>query len=348
MSNAKILLKKDINALIEKCLKEAKVIAPIKTTYGDIIFSPVTSPSEILLDQGFENSIIPPKEFFLPQEETLFTYRRYENNYKLEPSILDEQKRIIFGIRSCDISAILFLDRFFKSNIEDIYYLKKRENTTLISLGCNEPQETCFCICADCGPFLTYGFDLEFIDLEDRYFVEIGTPKGEKIIKNNKNLFKDVSVEDVKIKQEIVESTKNKFKTARAYFSKTIRKLAEEEVDKNIWEELGQRCFSCGGCSYVCPTCSCFDVMDLLRSTDEYNRIRTWDSCMFAGFTKEASGHNPRLEKMDRVYRRYYHKLSYQYIEKNEAHGCVGCGRCIMTCLGHINMPMVVERIRRS
>jgi hypothetical protein len=150
------------------------------------------------------------------------------------------------------------------------------------------------------------------------------------------------------MKQEIVESTKNKFKAARAYFSKTIRKLTEGKVDKNIWEELGQRCFSCGGCSYVCPTCSCFDVMDLPKSNDEYNRVRTWDSCMFAGFTKEASGHNPRLEKKDRVYRRYYHKLSYQYVEKNETHGCVGCGRCIVTCLGHIDMPIVVEKIRRS
>jgi len=348
MNNVKILFKKDIKTLIERYLKDAKVIAPIKTTYGDIIFCPVTSSSEIVLDQGVENSSIPPKEFFLPQRETLFTYRRYKNDYKLEPSIADEQKRIIFGIRSCDVSAILFLDRFFKSDTEDIYYIRKRENTTLISLGCNEPQDTCFCSCTDCGPSLTYGFDLQLIDLIDRYFVEIGTPKGEEIIKDNENLFIDVSVPDVKKKQEVVESAKNKFKTARAYFSKSIRKLTEGKIDKNLWDELGRRCFSCGGCSYVCPTCSCFDVMDLLRSTDEYNRIRTWDSCMFAGFTKEASGHNPRLEKKDRVYRRYYHKLSYQYVEKNEAHGCVGCGRCIVTCLGNINMPVAVEKIRRS
>jgi len=348
MSDVKILFKKDINILIGRYLKEATVIAPIKTTYGDIIFNPVNSPSEIVLDQGIENSIIPPKELFLPQEETLFIYRRYKNDYKLEPSIVDEQKRIIFGLRSCDLSAILFLDKFFTNNIEDIYYVQKRKNTTLISLGCNQPQDTCFCICTDCGPFLTYGFDLQLIDLGDKYFVEISTAKGEEIIKDNKNLFKDVSVADVKKKQEVVESAKDKFKTARAYFSKSIRKLSEGKVDKDVWTELGQRCFSCGGCSYVCPTCSCFDVVDLLKSSDEYNRIRTWDSCMFAGFTKEASGHNPRLEKKDRVYRRYYHKLSYQYIEKNEAHGCVGCGRCIVTCLGQINMPVAVEKIRRG
>lgn len=348
MNNIKILFKKDIKTLIEKCLKAAEVIAPTKTTYGDIIFSPITSPSEIVLDEGFENSIIPPKEFFFPREETLFTYRRYKEGYKLEPSILDEQKRIIFGIRSCDVSANLFLERFFTRDIEDIYYLKKRENTTLISLGCNEPQDACFCICTDCGPFLTYGFDLQFTDLVDRYFIEIGTPKGEKIVNDNKNLFHDVSVTDVKMKQEIVESVKNKFKTARAYFSKTIRKISEGKLDKNVWDDLGQRCFSCGGCSYICPTCSCFDVMDLLQSNDEYNRLRTWDSCMFAGFTKEASGYNPRLEKKERVYRRYYHKLSYQYVEKNETHGCVGCGRCIVTCLGNINMPVVIEKIRRG
>lgn len=348
MNNVKILFKKNINTLIEMCLKNAKVITPIKTTYGDIIFSPITSPSEVVLDQGSENSIISSKEFFLPQEETMFTYSRYKNDYKLKPSKLDEQKRIIFGIRSCDVSAVLFLDRFFLNNIEDVYYLKKRKNTTLISIGCNEPQDSCFCICTDSGPFLTLGFDLQFTDLEDRYFVEIGTPKGKEIIKDNKNLFDDVSVPDVKMKQEVVESAKNKFKTARAYFSKTIRKLSEGKVDKNIWDELGQRCFSCGGCSYVCPTCSCFDVMDLIKSNDEFSRARTWDSCMFAGFTKEASGHNPRLEKKERVYRRYYHKLSYQYVEKNETHGCVGCGRCIVTCLGNINMPVVVERIRRS
>jgi ferredoxin len=246
------------------------------------------------------------------------------------------------------MSSILFLDRFFSRDVEDIYYLKKRENTTLISLGCHEPRESCFCICSDCGPFLTHGFDLQLVDLEDKYFVEIGTPKGEKIIGNNKDVFPDVSVEDVRRKQEIVESAKKKFKSARAYFSKTIRKLAEGKIDQAVWEELGQRCFSCGGCSYVCPTCSCFDVVDLPKPNDEHERLRSWDSCLFAGFTKEASGHNPRLEKKERVYRRYYHKLSYDYVEKNEAHGCVGCGRCLVACLGDINMPVVVEKIRRS
>lgn len=348
MRNVKILFKKDVNKLIERCLKSAHVIAPIKTTYGDIIFTPAASASEIALDQGFENSILPPKNLFLPQEETMLTYRRHKDGYILEPSLLDEQESILFGVRSCDVSAILFLDRFFASNFKDIYYLKRRKNTTLISVGCNDPQDTCFCICSDCGPFLTYGFDMQLIDLGDRYFVETGTPKGEKVIKDNKNIFKDISVADEKVKREVIEITKNKFKSARAYFSKTIRKLTEGKVDKNIWEELGQRCFSCGGCSYVCPTCSCFDVMDLPNSNDEYERVRSWDSCLFGGFTKEASGHNPRLEKKERVFRRYYHKLSYYCVEKNEAHGCVGCGRCIATCLGHINMPVVVEKIRRS
>jgi len=348
MNNIKILFKKNINTLVEKCMNGFEVIAPIKTRYGDIIFNSVTSPSEIVFGQGYQNSIIPPKEFFFPQEETMFTYRRSEDGYTFEPSRLATQKRILMGIRSCDVSSILFLDRFFTSDTEDPYYLKKRENTTIFSFGCLEPQESCFCICTDCGPYLTQGFDLQFIDLEDRYLIEIGTPKGEKIIKDNKNIFKDVSVAEVKKKQEIVESTKNKFKTARAYFSKAIRRLSEEIVDKKVWNELSQKCFSCGGCSYVCPTCSCFDVMDTLKSNDEYDRIRTWDSCMFAGFTSEASGHNPRLEKRDRVFRRYFHKLSYKYIEKNGTHGCVGCGRCIVTCLGNINMPVAVEKIRRG
>lgn len=348
MKSVKILFKKDIKTLVDRCLKIAEVIAPIRSPHGDIIFNPLTSPSEMALEQGFENSIIPPKEFFLPQEETLLTYRRDKDGYKLEPSILDEQKSIILGIRPCDVSAILFLDRLFKSDFKDIYYLKKREKTTLISLGCHEPQDTCFCICTDCGPFLTFGFDLQLTDLANKYFVEIGTPKGEKIIRDNKDLFTDVSVADVKNKQDVVESAKNKFKSARAYFSKTIRRVSAEKVDKKIWDELGQRCFSCGGCSHVCPTCSCFDVMDLLGFTEEYDRMRTWDSCMFAGFTIEASGHNPRSEKKDRVCRRYYHKLSYQYVKKNGTHGCVGCGRCIVTCLGDINMPVVVEKIRRS
>lgn len=339
----KILQKQALPKWQEALIKEAELIAPVERFGGEVVFADVKKPEEITTN--YINTLIPPKRFVLPQLEPILQFSSGAEGWSAEPTY-DEQKRIIFGIRPCDVKAINFLDQLFGTDFEDIYYLKRRANIALISVTCQEPGENCFCVCADCGPFIEDGFDVQLTDLgDDRYLVEIATERGRELVALSKDLFAEAATEDVEKRNELAALAETRFKRTKTYFSAGVRKISAEKVPEELWEELGDRCVACGGCSYACPTCSCFNVADF-RHNGHATRARCWDSCALAGFTRMAGGHNPRQKKQDRRNRRFYHKLSYYYIQRQRKHGCVGCGRCVGVCLGEIDMPAVVEMIR--
>ena len=125
-----------------------------------------------------------------------------------------------------------------------------------------------------------------------------------------------------------------------------MRRISTRRVDDALWDEMSEWCLECGGCNFICPTCYCFSVRD--RGGDgTWTRCRTWDSCQYAAFTLEASGHNPRAQHGERMKRRFFHKVSAQYYVRDGMAGCVGCGRCIKVCLGATDMPAVVAAIRK-
>ena len=101
--------------------------------------------------------------------------------------------------------------------------------------------------------------------------------------------------------------------------------------EEEVWETITNNCLGCGACTYLCPTCHCFDITDEINGSGEGIRLRSWDSCQYSLFTKHASGHNPRVNKKQRMRQRIMHKFSYT-VEKNEAIFCVGCGRCVHHC----------------
>ena len=357
----RIIKRHDLFTLMSRFLEDREVIAPIPGHGGEVIFYPVESADDVAWDWTYVNTVLPPKRFFLPQTEELLYYEKGTQGYKLTP-IYNDRVRMIFGIRPCDVTALLFLDRFFGGGpigrastvtdskiIQDNYYAIRRANTFIIAFGCHQPGENCFCICCDAGPFLKEGFDMQLTQLgDDEYIVEVGSARGLKIVYGHEDLFRVSSEKEEKRFEEIQEQVIQRFGDTRAYLSKAIQKITRDEVPDMLWETLGDRCQDCGGCSYVCPTCCCYNVVDVPISEKKGLRMRTWDSCAFAGFTKMAGGDNSRSEKKDRLKRRFFHKLSYHYIEKNGSHGCVGCGRCITTCFANISMPAIAEKIRKG
>jgi sulfhydrogenase subunit beta (sulfur reductase) len=321
----KTLAKKDIKDLLKTWAKENNVLAPGKKNSGDCILESFQEDS-FTLDYGKPS--LPPKSVFLPHDDVIF---QVENNNFRE--IISARKTILFGIRSCDMMGILQCRSFMSRDHEDVYYSAKRDAATTIVMACAGPQnETCFCTTTKSGPVAEKGFDLLFYDMGDVFIIETGSQKGKNLISSGPfkdmddtlarekiHAFKEKAIRDIPIVNAVIEA---------------MNKLADGTADENTWEHFGNKCIVCGGCAFVCPTCTCFNVYDQESSSGSGLRVRAWDACLYGGFTREASGHNPRSTQASRLKRRHEHKLLYY--NKTDIQdalcGCVGCGRCSDFC----------------
>jgi ferredoxin len=250
------------------------------------------------------------------------------------------------------VSAVRFLDLTLGvHDLPDTYYALRRANSALIALACHEPCGECFCVCADTGPFLPSGggYDVQLTDLGEYYLAEVDTPAGEALVSAASELFAAASPQDMARRQALEAAAEARFPSEpRLYFAAAGRKASLDTVQEDLWRRMAQWCLACGGCTHVCPTCYCFNVTDAQLNGGGV-RSRCWDSCQYAGLTREASGHNPRPEQLHRLKRRVFHKMSYQYVARDGMQGCVGCGRCTRVCPGiRLGLPEVGQGIRRA
>jgi len=342
---AYVISKSRLSAWVRNLQETATVVAPVAAQGADIMYDVVEGPDQVAW--GYRSSLTPLKRFLFPQVDPLLRWRASSGNgFEVEPTY-DEVERIFLAVRPCDISGVLFLDRVFRRDREDIYYLKRRERTTLIGLNCTDPGDNCFCVCAGTGPFLSEGYDLELTEIDGEYLVEVGSEKGAELIRKSDALFAPAGEPLVSLREEMAREAEQQFGEHKSYFAAALRGVTFDRVPEDLWDELGERCLECGGCSFVCPTCTCFLTADWADARTGERR-RLWDSCSYECYSREASGHNPRAKRGQRLKGRFFHKLSYQFAKPLEQHGCVGCGRCVTTCLGSDDMPTVTARVRRG
>jgi len=331
-----IIDKGKINDFINQIIPDHIVFAPVKNK-DIILFKPIKKPDEMTLD--YENSRIPPKSIYLPQTETLFRFSK-DQNITLETPKKDE-RTLIFGIRPCDAKSLKILDQVFTGEHEDSLYLSKRKNSILVGLACHNPCLNCFCTSVNGSPTGTDGLDVLLTDIGDRYYVESITKKGEKIVKNFAG-FKPANKEDEKKKEKVKKKAKDNIK--RHIKSEKIVPILDSIFENKYWEEIARTCLGCGICTFLCPTCHCFDMQDEIVG-DRGARIRIWDSCMYSEYTMQASGYNPRPNRMNRIRNRVFHKFNY-FPKNNQVFGCVGCGRCITECPVNIDIIEIVNQAR--
>jgi sulfhydrogenase subunit beta (sulfur reductase) len=353
-----------------------EVLALFRERGADTFFDVVTDANRAAIQLHAPNPVNPPKRFVLPHLEPLLKIHRGNGSVRIEPEY-DDRKRAIFGIRSCDVAGIGHLDRFFLGGkYPDVYYESRRRNLLLVNFVCTDgaPQdaqnrrvlgtptddasdigEKCFCLCADTGPAARDHFDLQLMDLGDEYMAVAGSAAGESLF--SEPLFRSGTPAHVARRRALLGEARRRFQSSTSWFSAAVRYISEDKVREETWEEIASRCMECGGCTYVCPTCTCFTVSDRAspaeaarvgRPPDEVERVRIWDSCALSGFTRMAGGFNPRRAVHDRRNRRFFRKLAHYFVERELSVACVGCGRCAAVCHGDIGMPSVVEMIRRA
>jgi len=345
-----LLKKADVKALCLAACRDWQVYAPLEGMGRDVQFVKINdkvkdSPLNNL-NLDYESLVIPPKVIGFPQLESLFEFRGPNITETVQPS----GKKLLFGLRACDVKAIRFADKFFKRDFEDIYYLNRSAHRLLVLVGCKLPPRDCFCTSTKTGPFLPApkedsqseesDFDLQMVDVPDAYLVEVASKKAEEFINSYRQFFSDAS-EEIVAQSEEAKRAAEQAVTQKVDFEKATKNFCEDKIPEQIYERIAERCIYCGGCLYVCPTCTCFNVFDE-KEADSGRRWRNWDACVFEGYTREASGHNPRHEKRLRTARRYEHKLKYDYLTTGIS-GCVGCGRCLSSCPVDIGIIQVIE-----
>jgi sulfhydrogenase subunit beta (sulfur reductase) len=341
---ARMLPENRVEEFVRRLLEKAEVVAPRRVEVGDVFYGAVASAEEVAWDYG--TAVEPLKRFLLPQRETMLRYS-IGDKVRVEAE-LDEKERVFLGVRCCDVTGIGVMDAMYGGDTPDPYYMSRRERSTVIALTCLQaPDETCFCVCCDAGPFLTKGYDQQWTALPEGMLVEVGSERGEALVRSNDDLFDEADVDQVAARYRLAREAEQTFGDFKSYIAGAMSKLSMNEVDPEVWEQAALRCMECGGCTYLCPTCSCFTVTDRMDDSSGV-RERHWDACLYNCYAREASGHNPRPERADRLRARFFHKISYQWAERNGRQACVGCGRCVVGCMAWAHMPAITEGIRRG
>ncbi len=348
---ARVLNSPDVLKIVDRLRQEGyTVVAPFTGLGRDTFFDVVTDENRDRIELHLPNPYYPPKRFVLPHIEQTMRIKTDEKGTAIEP-VYDIPKLAIFGIRSCDVAGIYHLDRFYLGrDFTDIYYEKRRKNLFIVNMVCSDKDrdvsDECFCVCADTGPAAREHFDLQLMDLGGEFMVVAGTPEGEAFF--SEPYLRKGEQGHIAKRHDILDDVRKRFKTTTSWFSATVRYVSQGKVLDKTFEEIGNRCLECGGCTYVCPACTCFTVTDRTVGEGEVERVRMWDACALGGFTRMAGGHNPRKAVHDRRNRRFFRKLAHYFIQRELSMACVGCGRCAAVCHGDVGMPSTVEIIRRS
>lgn len=337
----KMVKKADLSELLNRLLEDYRVFAPVRR--GDITtFQQISAADEP--DFSCTNTILSPKSLMLPQSECLFDFTLEKGSDMagiMREIDKDYSPRVIFGIRPCDAQSFQLLDlNFDTSPYRDPWWVRRRHHTTLVGLGCNVPCSTCFCTSVGGSPFAEDGLDLLLTDVGEEFALQAITEKGEQLLRRT-GIDTEPSAATAKAVLACKESALGLMRSS-VPTNNLEKHDATALFNADFWDKVQFACINCGICTYVCPTCWCFDIQDEVRKNNGV-RLRNWDSCMSPLFTLHGSGHNPRNEKLQRVRQRFMHKLKY-FVDKYERGvACVGCGRCVEQCPVNIDIREVVR-----
>lgn len=332
----KVLNKSKLETALNKLSEAAEVFVPLQKGEQSAFYSwKEFKPGQDELCLEALNVSQPPKNVVLPQTERMYSIKQEGREIKIDQTYEDSSPRIIFGARACDLKAILCMDEVFLTRgYEDSFYKCRRQGITIIANACYQPGPFCFCAAMGVDPVEPEGADVIIRDAGGEGYVwEAKTPQGESLTAKIADLLEE--------KNPTLPSLKPF--TQQVEYDGVAEKL-KGMFDHPIWERLAEPCHNCGVCTYVCPSCYCFDIQVKMWGDQGY-RFRCWDSCMYEEYSREAGGGNPRGDGKERFRNRFLHKLEF-FKERYGKPLCTGCGRCIVACPAGINIVNIIDEVK--
>ncbi|HHV16111.1 MAG TPA: 4Fe-4S ferredoxin [Gelria sp.] len=332
-----ILSKSKLEEALNQLGKNAELFVPLARgeESGFYPWSSYQAGSDRLMLDAL-NVLLPPKSVVFPQTERMYSFTSTGPAVEIKETFESPQPRIIFGLRACDAAAIAcFDDVFLTMGFIDSFYQARRDNTTIVAHACYEPGANCFCEAMGVDPTEPVNADVIIRDAGEVYIWESKSSKGEKLTAALGSLLenKEAAAPGLKPFQQ------------QANYEGVAEKLKGMFEDP-IWEQLAATCQTCGICTYVCPSCYCFDIQVKSWGEEGY-RFRCYDSCMYSEYTQMAGGHNPRGNERERFRNRFLHKLQF-FSERYGKPLCTGCGRCIVACPAGINIVEIINNIKEA
>jgi len=286
------------------------------------------------------NTVRSAKDLFFPQVENLVDFKVsgkelavVENRHEAEPFV-------VFGVRACDARSFEILDRVFLAEPVDTFYKARRDHGVIVTLACSQPEETCFCSAFGIDA-ANPGGDVTAWKAGDRMYFRANTEKGEALL--NALTLEDGDEAEVSKAQAEIRAIVEQLPFGKLDLTGFDGEHLMEKFRDPAWKDLSEACLGCGTCTFVCPTCQCYDVRDFDTGSG-IQRYRCWDSCMYSDFTMMAHGTN-RPTQLERFRQRFMHKLVYFPANNDGIYGCVGCGRCLQKCPIHMNIVKVAKTL---
>ncbi len=282
------------------------------------------------------------KDFFFPQTENLMEFKTEGKSIEIIDTRSEAEDFVVFGVRACDVRSLDVLDKVFLAEPVDSYYKNRREHGVIVSMACTRPTETCFCGTFGIDASSPAG-DIECYKTADAFYFNAVTEKGKALMAKLESVTEECDDSAVKAQKEEIKKVLDKLPLKDL----SAEEFGADKTDKFFnspeWKNLSESCLGCGTCTFVCPTCQCYDIKDF-KTNKGVQRFRCWDSCMYSDFTKMSAG-QPRLTQMERFRQRFMHKLVYFPTNNDGMFSCVGCGRCVSKCPISMNIVKVMKTL---
>ncbi|MGO8702350.1 MAG: 4Fe-4S dicluster domain-containing protein [Candidatus Brocadiia bacterium] len=335
----KVVQKEAMPDFLQRLIGTAKTIAPVRQPSGHYLLKPVARADEVALDFPF--LYYSAKEYLLPPGEPVLQFGRREGKPFVTPET-DTEEVILFGLHPCDLNAVWTCEAFFTADNKDDNFLARRRHMTIVGLDCAKPCDE-YAFCADMKTDVAQGgYDVLLTDIGDAYFARAATERGEKLLAHAPA----ATAKQRAALADLAKARPKQFPKRIEFDTDELPKRLEGSYDSLVWTAVAKRCYSCGSCVLVCPTCFCFDLKDRLSlNLADGQRERWWDGCMLNAFAQVSGGENFRREKHERLRHRMFRKGKY-IKEQIGRFGCVGCGRCDRACTSKISIVATYNQLK--